>query len=158
MTWATKLQEHRERRSAQREANIAALCLPSRSLHRGSYSGETSGIALEKEDASQSAAYMDAVRNLGYCVRCGRSCRPQFCHGDQGKGIGIKTDVREGWAGCGYWSPEDPGCHYIVGTSGTLSKQERRAEEDRLAAITREAVLAAGTWPKSLPRWQEIGA
>jgi hypothetical protein len=119
--------------------------------------GRTTGVAVPKEEASQSQAYMDAVRGLGYCVRCGRTCRPQFCHGDQGKGTGLKTDVRAGWAGCGPWGPQDPGCHYVVGTSGTLSKAERRAEEGRLAALTRAAVLKAGTWPKSLPVWQPEG-
>jgi hypothetical protein len=57
--------------------------------------------AQPKENILKSAAYENAVRDLGYCVRCGLECRPQFCHRDEGKGTGIKTDVREGWAGCG---------------------------------------------------------
>jgi hypothetical protein len=127
--------------------------------HAPNYAGSVSGVAVQKENASQSEAYMAAVRSLGYCVRCGRTCRPQFCHADQGKGTGIKTDVRRGWAGCGYWSPEDLGCHYIVGTSGELPKAERRAEEDRLAEITRGEVQRRGLWPKSVPMWAEqLGA
>jgi hypothetical protein len=116
-------------------------------------------VSVPKEGVCTSTAYENAVRSLGYCVRCGRTCRPQFCHADQGKGTGIKTDVRRGWAGCGYWSPEDLGCHYIVGTSGELPKAERRAEEDRLAEITRGEVLRRGLWPKSVPMWAEqLGA
>lgn len=30
-----------------------------------------------------------------------------------------------------------------------------RAEEDRLAAITRAKVLALGLWPKRFPTWEE---
>jgi hypothetical protein len=132
---------------------------PVRRLERPvSYSGGVSGVAVPKENVLESAAYENAVRGLGYCVRCGRTCRPQFCHADQGKGTGIKTDVRRGWAGCGYWSPEDLGCHYIVGTSGQLPKQERRDEEDRLAEITRGEVLRRGTWPKSVPMYEETTA
>jgi hypothetical protein len=122
---------------------------------RSTYGGSLSGKAVAKERVLESAAYENAVRSLGYCVRCGRTCRPQFCHADQGKGTSIKTDVRRGWAGCGYWSPEDLGCHYIVGTSGEMPKAERRDEEDRLAEITRGEVLRRGLWPKSVPMWVE---
>lgn len=122
-------------------------------LARGTYAGTTTGPA-PKENPVVSAAYENAVRDLGRCMRCGRVCRPQFCHGDMGKGQGIKTDVREGWAGCGP-GPWGNGCHYLVGTSGTLLKEERRAEEKQLAAKTRRAVDTAGTWPPSVPRWEE---
>jgi hypothetical protein len=117
-------------------------------LHRGTYAGSTSGQPVEKEDASQSDAYMAAVRNLGFCMLCGLTCRPQFCHRDQGKGIGIKTDCREGWPGCA-------DCHYMVGTSGRMAKEDRRALELALGEKTRAAILARGWWPKNLPMWRE---
>lgn len=116
--------------------------------------GTTTGPA-PKECILKSAAYENAVRGLGYCVRCARCCRPQFCHADEGKGQGIKTDVRRGWAGCGRWSPTDPGCHYIVGTSGTLTKEERRAEDAEMARRTRAALRRAAAWPPSVPEWIE---
>lgn len=128
-----------------------------KTLHRlerpGVYSGTTAGPA-PKENVLRSPAYENAVRALGFCVRCGWVGRPQFCHRDEGKGIGIKTDVREGWAGC---PPHDglTGCHYEVGTSGTLTKQQRRAEDKRLGAITRAEVLRRGLWPKNVPMWEE---
>lgn len=118
------------------------------------YAGSVSGMAVPKANMLKSAAYENAVRGLGYCVRCGYVCRPQFCHRDETKGGMLKTDVREGWAGCG---PHDNtlGCHYFVGTSGTLSKAERRAEDLRLGAITRVEVRRRGTWPASVPAWEE---
>jgi hypothetical protein len=115
-------------------------------LHRGSYEGGTSGTAIAKEDSSQSSPYMTAAKALGYCMRCGCACRPQFCHRDEGKGMGIKTDCREGWAGCA-------GCHFYVGTSGKLPKEQRRAEDLRLGAKTRAELIKRGTWPKSVPMW-----
>jgi hypothetical protein len=111
-----------------------------------------------KQNVCTSGAYMAAARNLGFCVRCGfvqpsdRKGLIQFCHADQGKGAAIKTDVRRGWAGCG---PHDgmPGCHWEVGTSGQLSKANRRAEEDRLGELTRRELRRRGLWPKSVPSW-----
>jgi hypothetical protein len=114
---------------------------------------DTRAQPVLKENASQSEAYMDAVRSLP-CQRCNHPPRSQFCHADQGKGTGIKTDVRRGWAGCGPHGNE-MGCHHLVGTSGTLPKAERRAEEKRLAAKTRAEVLRRNLWPKSLPLWKE---
>jgi hypothetical protein len=114
-----------------------------------SYAGTTTG-PVAKHPMLQHEGYMAAVRLLGYCMLCRHECRPQFCHRDQTKGMGLKTDVREGWPGCA-------DCHYMVGTSGKLAKEDRRALELRLGAQTREAVRAAGTWPKSLPDWIEAG-
>lgn len=133
-------------RAERRAANLAVLVAPSRALVRGTYAGGTCGATVEKENASQSSAYMAAVRDLGYCMRCRRACRPQFCHRDQTKGMGLKTDVREGWPGCAE-------CHWIVGTSGQYPKDERRALELELGQRTREAVRAAGTWPPRLREW-----
>ena len=151
MTFARKFTEWREQKEVRKAANLEALCTPSRSLHRGSYAGGTSGEAVEKEEPSQHAGYMAAVRDLGYCMRCRKSCRPQFCHRDCGKGMGLKTDVREGWPGCAE-------CHYLVGTSGFYEKAERRAVELELGRRTREAVKAAGTWPARLGMWVEDGS
>jgi hypothetical protein len=152
MTFARPTPEqHRERRSAERAANIQALCKPSRTLHTGSYSGGTSGTAIAKEEASQSGAYMAAAKALGYCMRCGLQVEPRnglldFCHADLGKGQGIKTDVRLGWPGCRK-------CHEIVGRE--LLRPVRRAVEYLLGVMTRAAVIAAGTWPKRLQMWKE---
>jgi hypothetical protein len=143
--------QQRQRRAAEKKRNLKSLSQPSRALKQGCYSGGTSGEAVAKEDASQSAAYMAAVRALGYCMRCGCTLKKgeaQFAHADQGKGMGIKTDARRGWCACA-------GCHFHVGTSGRMPKAERRDEEDRLAFKTRALVRKAGTWPKALADWPE---
>ncbi len=146
------LKQRRAQRVKQRRRNLKALATPSRALVRGVYAGTTAAPA-PKEDVLTSEAYRRAVRGLE-CMRCGHPPRSQFCHTDEGKGTGIKTDDRRGWAGCG---PHDgqPGCHHFVGTSGTLPKAERRAEDARLAAKTRETLRARGLWPKSVPEWSE---
>lgn len=102
-----------------------------------------------KENVLVSEAYKNAVRSLE-CMRCGWPPRSQFCHTDEGKGGHIKTDDRRGWAGCGP-RPDSMGCHYLVGTSGTFTKLVRRAEDERLAAKTRAALVSRGLWPKSVP-------
>jgi hypothetical protein len=101
----------------------------------------------------QHAGYMAAVRTLA-CARCGwfRKGSIQFCHADEGKGLALKTDCRLGWPGCG---PHDglPGCHWIVGTSGKLSKAERREFEANASASTRASIRSSGRWPARLPAW-----
>ena len=154
MTFSRPTQQQRQRESAaRRRRNLKALATPSRALVRGTYTG-TTAAPVPKEDVLTSEAYRRAVRGLE-CMRCGYPPRSQFCHTDEGKGAGIKTDDRRGWAGCG---PHDglAGCHHFVGTSGTLPKAERRAEDARLAAKTRETLRARGLWPKSVPEWSEV--
>lgn len=117
-------------------------------LPRGTYAGGTSGVAIPKPQApSQHTGYMVAVRALGYCMRCGVSCRPDFCHRNAGRGKGEKSDVREGWPGC---RP----CHQQVDTGG-WPRAVRRAVELLLGAMTRAAIIAAGTWPERLPLWNQ---
>lgn len=111
------------------------------------------GPAVTKEHPAVSETYRDLVRAMR-CAHCGYPPRSQFCHSDQGKGIGLKTDDRRGWPGCG---PHDgkPGCHWLIGTSGRIPKAQRRELEDRYAAQARAAILASGKWPKNLPLWKE---
>lgn len=138
--------EWEEKRAARAEREPHPIAKP----ERWGVSGAVAG-AVPKENALESAAYENAVRALGYCVRCGWVGRPQFCHRDCGKGIAIKTDSREGWAGC-----DD--CHALLGGhkgGGRMPKEQRRAEEDRLAAITRAEVLRRGMWPKGVPMLEE---
>jgi hypothetical protein len=118
---------------------------------RGTYAGGTSGVAIQKEDASQSGPYMAAAKALGYCMRCDRKVAPHtggldFCHADAGKGMGLKTDVRRGWPGC-------RACHEIVGRK--LPRAVRRAVEYLLGVMTRAAIIATGTWPARLPLWEQ---
>jgi hypothetical protein len=132
---------------------MRGLCKPSRSLSPGTYSSTSVSVAQPKENALVSEAYRRLVRAMP-CIRCGHPPQSQFCHADLGKGMGLKTDDRRGWPGCG---PHDgqPGCHHYLGTSGKLPKAVRRALEHDYAVKTRAAIVAAGTWPKGLPVWGE---
>lgn len=103
--------------------------------------------AIEKENALQHRIYMDLVRQLP-CAHCGRAGPSQFCHSDEGKGQGIKTDCRLGWPGC-------PECHHAVGTQRIYPKVLRRAMEAQMAARTRALITSMGLWPNSLPHWGE---
>lgn len=146
MTWKRPPPLTREQRLCDRAVRMAAMAASVQPRDDVTMAGESSGETITKEGASQHSGYMAAVRKLGYCMRCQKTCKPQFCHRDQGKGIGIKTDARLGWPGCG-------DCHHLVGSSGKLGKQGRREEEDRLGAQTRREIEARGWWPPKLQRW-----
>jgi hypothetical protein len=104
-----------------------------------------------KEEALQHEGYMSIVRQFP-CAHCGRAGPSQFCHTDEGKGTGIKTDCRQGWPGCGP-DGDRPGCHYLIGTQRIYAKEERRRIEADMAARTRALVLSLGLWPRNLPLW-----
>ena len=114
---------------------------------RASYAGGTSLVLVPKENALQHAGYMDLVRAMA-CMHCNRPPRSQFCHADEGKGQGIKTDCRRGWPGCA-------ACHHLIGSTGKLGRDERRRLEAEYGARTRAAVLDSGQWPKRLPMWTQ---
>lgn len=121
--------------------------VPEHLRRNASMTGVCDQTPIPKENALQHAGYMDLVRAMP-CAHCGRAPRSQFCHTDETKGMGIKTDCRKGWPGCG-------DCHHAIGTKRIYPKDERRALEARYAAQTRAAIVAAGLWPKSLPLWTE---
>lgn len=98
-----------------------------------------------KEQTLQHQGYINLVRSMR-CIRCGAAPRSQFCHADEGKGQGIKSDCRLGWPGCA-------DCHWLVGTARIYGKAERRALETDYGRRTRESVIACGLWPKRLPLW-----
>lgn len=111
----------------------------------------TKFVSVPKQNALQNEAYMAAVRKLP-CARCGVVGFTQFCHADEGKGLGIKTDCRLGWPGCGPHGDE-PGCHWFVGTSGRMKREDRRAFEAQAGLETRREIVALGAWPATLPPW-----
>lgn len=107
---------------------------------------------VPKDEPLQHEVYMDVVRALP-CARCSIVGFTQFCHADESKGMGIKTDCRLGWPGCGP-SFNNPGCHWYVGTSGRMGKQERRLFEQAAGVATRYIVDQMGLWPAELPKWE----
>jgi hypothetical protein len=102
---------------------------------------------IEKDNPLQHQGYMDIVRAMP-CAHCGRPPRSQFCHSDEGKGMGIKSDCRQGWPGC-------PECHEAIGTNRIYPRHQRRALEAEMARQTRAQIEASGQWPKNLPKWTE---
>ena len=153
MTFARNVQECRERRAAEREANLRHLATtPIRSLHRGSYEGETSGQRIDKENAVRSEAYRRLVAALP-CKACGIPGYSQAAHPNTGKGAGLKTSDVDCFPLCG---PRPtgagivPGCHVEFDQGVMFTKAERRAIEPAWAADTRRAIKAAGLWPKGL--------
>ena len=112
-------------------------------------------VQKPKQHALQHEAYMAAVRRLA-CWRCGWRGDTQFCHADMNKGERIKTDCRLGWPGCGPHYEAGvmlPGCHHIVGSTGLLGKEGRRAFEQRAGQATRAEIRRLGWWPERLPAW-----
>lgn len=107
--------------------------------------------AVAKDEPLQHQGYMAAVRRLP-CAHCGAVGFTQFCHADEGKGAGLKTDCRRGWPGCGPHG-DTMGCHYLLGSTGKLGRDERRRLEALYARQARAAVRALGQWPASLPAW-----
>lgn len=151
MTFARNVQEARERRAEQKAANLRALVtVPAHRLHAGTYAGTTSGEPEKKAAPIQHAGYMAVVRKLP-CAHCGIPGISQFCHSDEGKGMGIKSDCRLGWPGC-------PACHVAIGTARIYPREERRAIESHMAANTRRQITAAGQWPSNLPPWKDAAA
>lgn len=106
-------------------------------------------FAQPKEAVVEHEGYKRLVRQLP-CAHCGIEGYTQFCHADEGKGMGIKTDCRRGWPGCGPHG-DSAGCHHLIGSTGTFARKERRSLEDLYAAQTRAVIIAAGLWPTGLP-------
>lgn len=101
--------------------------------------------AIEKEGALQNWRYMHEVKQLP-CKHCGKHPPCDFAHRDQTKGLGLKTDCREGFPLCRL-------CHDLLGSSGKIPRDERRALEERYGRETRAQIRAAGRWPSTLPEW-----
>lgn len=143
-----RVQERQDRMNRQMRDRMHAL--PAGPV-RAVMGGSTSGKVVAKEEMLQHLGYMSVVRKLGYCMLCTRVPRKgflDFCHTDQGKGAGIKTDVRRGWPGC-------RDCHTRVGSSGQIPREHKRELEDALAFVTRSKVRALGWWPTRLADWPE---
>jgi hypothetical protein len=87
-----------------------------------------------KERIVRSEAYLRAVASLP-CWRCGICGFSQACHGDAGKGMAMKACDLTAWPGCGPRQNE-PGCHYLIGSTGRLTREMRRSIEKQAAEET----------------------
>lgn len=138
--------------TAPREAHPVALS-PSRALVKGTYAGGTAAAA-PKAKPVRSEAYRRLVAALP-CAHCFVFGRSQAAHADQTKGLGTKTDDRTCYPACGP-AEGHPGCHWLIGTSGHIQREERRALEQLYAKQTRAKIINRGLWPPGLPKWGEI--
>jgi hypothetical protein len=85
--------------------------------------------SFPKTASTRSEAYRRAVAALP-CLRCGIEGHTQAAHGDAGKGLSLKSSDLTCYPLCGPHDGE-PGCHYVIGMTGTLSKAERRWFEEQ---------------------------
>lgn len=95
--------------------------------------------SITKDTPVRSEKYLRAVASLP-CWRCGIQGHTQACHGDEGKGMGLKACDLTAWPGCG---PHDGliGCHAYVGSTGKLGRDERRRLEQQAAADTQVMLI-----------------
>jgi hypothetical protein len=105
-------------------------------------------FAVPKERVIEHEGYKRLVRALP-CAHCGIEGYTQFCHSDEGKGIGIKTDCRRGWPGCGPHG-DTAGCHHLIGSSGSFPRDERRRLEALYSSRARAEIARQGAWPEDL--------
>ena len=80
---------------------------------------------------------MQAVAELGYCVRCGRHYPPQVAHRNEGKAKGKKNDDCLTAALCFE-------CHAAIDQGKDMTRAERRAEIDRAIVMTVLALVLSG--------------
>lgn len=105
-------------------------------------------MLFPKSKPVRSEAYRRAVASLP-CWLCCVCCYSQAAHGDQGKGLGIKACDLTCWPACGPHDDE-PGCHWLVGTSGRYSRDERRELEQKAAADTRALLVKMAEFDRDL--------
>lgn len=109
-------------------------------------------LAQPKEDIVRSEPYRRLVAAMP-CAHCGIVDHSQAAHADQGKGANIKSDDRTCYPACGP-RPGEIGCHSLIGSTGSMPRDQRRALEADYAAQTRQAIRKSGKWPKNIPHME----
>jgi hypothetical protein len=129
VTWGRSIAEHRERRAAEKAAHLAVLMLPTRSLHRGTYEGAVSGVAVPKGAKAKPGKgaptkaereWLDAIVAHG-CIACrmdGRGYVPACVHHI------LRGSVRMGHL---YSLPLCAGHHQHDTTSGLIARHPYKA-------------------------------
>lgn len=95
-------------------------------------------VAVPKQAPVRDEAYRRRVAAMD-CIHCGAVGRSQAAHSDFGKGMSLKACDLTCYPLCGP-APGDPGCHWLIGTSGRFTRDERRALERKYAQETRAAL------------------
>lgn len=81
------------------------------------------------------------------CAQCGIHGHSQCAHSDEGKGLGIKAGDDTCFPACAD-RPGVLGCHTLIGATGSMSREQRRALEQVHSESTRALAKDAGQWPK----------
>lgn len=97
-------------------------------------------VQTPKDEPVRSEPYRRAVAALP-CFRCGIHGLSQAAHADEGKGLAIKACDLTCYPLCGTRLGE-PGCHWLVGTSGRINRGERRGLELRGKEATQATLIA----------------
>lgn len=104
-----------------------------------------------KSNPVRDKSYLRRVAGLP-CAHCGIEGYSQAAHADEGKGMGIKSSDHTAMPLCGPHPPSYrglsqsislPGCHWLIGTSGLYTKEDRRALEQKYGKQTRELLQVA---------------
>lgn len=109
----------------------------------------TMSTPIPKAEIVRSEPYRRVVATLP-CVICGIHGYSQAAHGSMGKGMALKASDMELFPACGP-RPGEVGCHSRLDQGALFTKEERRQNELRWAAETRETIINLGLWPKNLP-------
>lgn len=88
------------------------------------------------------------------CIACGIQGYSQHAHGNDGKGLSLKTDDRTGVPLC-CARPGEEGCHTKFDQYRLLpgGRDAHREAMRTWGAQTRATVHSLGLWPKNLPPW-----
>ena len=154
MTRSNKPEARAAQRAAEKAANLAALCIPTRTLHTARM-GRCDGVAaaVPKDDTVTSEPYRRLVAALP-CKVCGIAGISQAAHPNTNKGADLKTDDRECFPLC-CDQPGRVGCHPKFDQGALFTKTVRRELEPAWGADTRKTIKARGLWPKGVPEWSE---
>jgi len=109
-------------------------------------------ISLPKNPPKRCEAYRRWTASRP-CAHCGIEGYSNACHGDEGKGAGIKADDDTVWPGC-VDRPGKVGCHTLLGMSGMFRREHKRQLERRYAAENRMAAKSCGQWPANWDKGQ----
>jgi hypothetical protein len=147
------IEQRRQKRQAEREANLAALCKPAMTLHKGVYAPVDAVVeAVPKSKPVRSEAYRRAVASLP-CAICGIEGHSQAAHPNTSKGLSTKASDLLCFALCGP-RPGLAGCHAAFDQHALMTKEERRAFEKFAATFTQKLIVSRGLWPANLPRME----
>ncbi len=96
-------------------------------------------VPVPKQEYVRDEDYLRWVASLP-CAHCGREGRSQAAHSDDngagGKGLGIKASDDTAYPACAD-EPGRRGCHWLIGTSGLFTKEQRHHLEANYSAQTR---------------------